>query len=150
STWPAGWESPHGSAKPAARVDGDGLRITMVGHATLLIQTAGINILTDPVWSQRVSPFSFAGPKRINPPGIAFDDLPAVDLVLVSQNHYGHLHLATPGRLKEAHAPQVITPLGNDTIIRDAVPGMRVTAHDWGETALCGSVPIHIEPVHHW
>jgi L-ascorbate metabolism protein UlaG (beta-lactamase superfamily) len=148
--WPAEWVSPHGRAKPQERIHGDGLRVTMVGHATMLIQTAGLNILTDPVWSDRVSPFTFAGPKRINPPGIAFDDLPPIELVLVSHNHYDHLDTATLARLKAEHDPQVITPLGNDSIIRDAVPGIRVSAHDWGETVLCGSVPIHLEPVHHW
>ncbi len=148
--WPAERPSPHPAARPAERVDGEGLSVTMVGHASMLIQTAGLNILTDPVWSDRVSPFSFAGPKRINAPGIAFDDLPPIDLVLVSHNHYDHMDVATLARLKEAHDPQVITPLGNDTIIRGAVPGMRVTAHDWGETALCGTIPVHLEPAHHW
>ncbi|TIP66685.1 MAG: hypothetical protein E5X63_46645, partial [Mesorhizobium sp.] len=78
-------------ATPAERIDGSGLRLTMVGHSSLLIQTAGLNILTDPVWSRRVSPLSFAGPKRVNPPGIAFSNLPPIDLVLVSHNHYDHL-----------------------------------------------------------
>ena len=72
----------------------------MVGHSTLLIQTAGMNILTDPVWSERVWPFSRAGPKRVNQPGIAFDDLPPIDVVLVSHNHYDHLDHATLKRLR--------------------------------------------------
>ena len=58
---------------PPRRVGGDAMRVTMVGHATLLLQVAGLNILTDPVWSERVSPFSFLGPRRVNPPGIAFE-----------------------------------------------------------------------------
>ncbi len=89
--WPSSWPSPFPPAKPAQRIDGDGLRVTMVGHASLLIQAAGLNILVDPVWSSRVSPLSFAGPKRVNAPGIAFEDLPPIDLVLVSHNHYDHL-----------------------------------------------------------
>ncbi|TIU52834.1 MAG: hypothetical protein E5W25_37140, partial [Mesorhizobium sp.] len=64
--------SPFHQARPDERVDGAALRLTMVGHSSLLIQTAGLNILTDPAWSQRVSPLSFAGPKRVNAPGIAF------------------------------------------------------------------------------
>ena len=84
--WPASWPSPFPPAIPDARVSGEGLRVTMVGHATLLIQVAGLNILTDPVWSNRVSPLSFAGPKRVNPPGVSFSALPPVDLVLVSHN----------------------------------------------------------------
>ena len=95
SKWPAENPSPFEPTEPAARIDGSGLRLTMVGHSTLLIQTAGLNILTDPVWSPRVSPLSFAGPRRVNPPGIAFSQLPPIDLVLVSHNHYDHLDLAT-------------------------------------------------------
>ncbi|MFA6155484.1 MBL fold metallo-hydrolase [Mesorhizobium sp.] len=151
SKWPAASPSPFSQAKPAGRVDGSGLKVTMVGHSTLLIQTAGLNILTDPVWSQRTSPFSFIGPRRINPPGIAFADLPPIDLVLVSHNHYDHLDLATLKRLKAAHDPLLITPLGNDALIGSAVPGMRLTAHDWGETIEIGKgVSVHVEPAHHW
>ena len=149
--WPAAWPSPYPQAKPDTRVDGTALRLTMVGHASLLIQTAGLNILTDPVWSERASPFAFAGPKRVNAPGIAFADLPPVDLVLVSHNHYDHLDLATLRRLKESHNPLVITPLGNDAIIGSAVSGLRLAAHDWGERVGAGNgATIHIEPAHHW
>ncbi|TPK71720.1 hypothetical protein FJ930_13905 [Mesorhizobium sp. B2-4-15] len=151
SKWPAAQPSPFQPARPAARVEGSDLKVTMVGHSTLLIQTAGLNILTDPVWSQRSSPFSFAGPKRVGPPGIAFADLPPIDLVLVSHNHYDHLDLATLKRLKEKHDPLVMTPLGNDTIINAAVPGMRLTAHDWGDRVAVGDgIAIHVEPAHHW
>src|SRR6266850_6907471 len=71
--WPDWAPSPY-SDRPPARVAGPEWRISYVGHASLLIQTAGLNILIDPVWSERVSPFSFVGPKRVNDPGIAFDD----------------------------------------------------------------------------
>ena len=151
SKWPAANPSPFEPAEPAARIDGSGLRLTMVGHSTLLIQTAGLNILTDPVWSPRVSPLSFAGPKRVNSPGIAFSRLPPIDLVLVSHNHYDHLDLATLKRLKAKLNPQVLTPLGNDAIIDAAVPGMRLTAHDWGERIeIAKDIAVHVEPVHHW
>jgi L-ascorbate metabolism protein UlaG (beta-lactamase superfamily) len=150
-SWPNGWPSPFPQAKPERRVEGSSLRLTMVGHATMLIQTAGLNILIDPVWSERVSPLSFAGPKRVNPPGIAFSDLPPIDLVLVSHNHYDHLDTATLGRLRQVHDPLVVTPLGNDAIIKAAVPGMRVEARDWGEgVALGDATRIHLEPAHHW
>lgn len=148
--WPAEWPSPFPQARPEQRVGGDRLRVTMVGHATLLIQTAGVNILTDPVWSERASPFSFAGPRRVNPPGIAFEDLPPIDLVLLSHNHYDHLDLATLARLHAGHDPLVIAPLGNDTIVRAAVPDMRVAAHDWGDAAASGPLTVHVEPTHHW
>lgn len=151
SKWPAAQPSPFHQANPVERVDGAGLRLTMVGHSSLLIQTAGLNILTDPVWSLRVSPLSFAGPKRVNPPGIAFSHLPPIDLVLVSHNHYDHLDLATLRRLKARHDPLVLTPLGNDAIIDQAVPGMRLSVHDWGERVdIANDVAVHVEPVHHW
>ncbi|RUW36257.1 MBL fold metallo-hydrolase [Mesorhizobium sp. M1E.F.Ca.ET.041.01.1.1] len=151
SKWPAAHPSPYPQAKPDRRVEGKMLRLIMVGHASLLVQTAGLNILIDPVWSERASPLAFAGPKRVNAPGIAFSDLPPLDLVLVSHNHYDHLDLATLRRLKRSHDPLVVTPLGNDAIIGSAVPGIRLTAHDWGDRIEVGNgAAIHIEPAHHW
>lgn len=101
--WPAEWPSPHPPAKPEPRLEPDALRVTMVGHASLLIQAGGLNFLTDPVWSPRASPFSFAGPRRVNAPGIAFDDLPPIDYVLLTHNHYDHMDAAT-------HVEQVLVP----------------------------------------
>ncbi len=148
--WPAAWPSPFPPAKPEPRVEGEALRLTMVGHASLLIQTAGLNILTDPVWSERASPFTFAGPKRVNAAGIAFADLPPIDIVLISHNHYDHLDLATLRRLKDSHDPLVIAPLGNDAVIGRAVPGIRLGVHDWGDRVEARDTTIHIEPAHHW
>jgi L-ascorbate metabolism protein UlaG (beta-lactamase superfamily) len=149
SKWPSEWPSPFPQAVPDAGVEGDDLRITMVGHATLLIQ-AGLNILTDPVWSDRASPFSFLGPKRVSVPGIRFEDLPPVDIVLLSHNHYDHLDMRTLARLKAAFDPLFVTPLGNDAILRHSLPGARIAAHDWGDVVGHGPVAIHVEPVHHW
>ena len=67
------------------------LIVTFINHATFLIQVDGVNILTDPVWSKRTSPFSFAGPKRVHPPGVEFENLPRIDLVVISHNHYDHM-----------------------------------------------------------
>lgn len=148
--WPAQFASPHPPARPDPRITGDGLRLTMVGHATLLIQVAGMNILTDPVWSDRASPVSFAGPKRVNEPGIPFDDLPPIDVVLLTHNHYDHLDVDTLARLHSAHDPLVVTPLGNDAIVRSAVRNMRITTGDWGDVIRAGPVSLHFEPCHHW
>ena len=75
---------------PPARVEGAALRATFVNHSTVLLQTGGVNILTDPVWSRRVSPVQFAGPKRHRAPGIRFEDLPPIHCLLISHNHYDH------------------------------------------------------------
>jgi len=146
--WPRRARSPFAPAVPDARVED--LRITMVGHATMLVQVAGLNILTDPVWSPRVSPFSFVGPKRVIEPGIDFAALPRIDLVLLSHNHYDHLDTATLARLHAEHDPLVVTPLGNDTIVRNAVPGMRVAVGDWGDRIETPGATVHVEPAHHW
>ncbi|MFT9258276.1 MAG: MBL fold metallo-hydrolase [Acetobacter sp.] len=148
---PAKWPEhiPLAPAVPAPRVEG--LRITMVGHASMLIQVAGLNILTDPVWSNRASPFSFIGPRRVTPPGIAFDALPPVDVVLISHNHYDHLDTATLRRLQAAHAPLIVAPLGNDTIIRKAVPDSRIRTRDWGESLDLGhATTVTLTPANHW
>ena len=96
--WPEWAPSPHADTPPA-RVSGDKVRLSFVGHASWLIQTSGLNILIDPVWSERASPVSWAGPKRHNDPGIAFDALPPIDVALVSHGHYDHLDLATLSKL---------------------------------------------------
>jgi L-ascorbate metabolism protein UlaG (beta-lactamase superfamily) len=149
AAWPETWPSPFPSAKPEPRVD-VGMIVTFAGHASLLYQTGGLNILTDPVWSQRMSPVSFAGPKRMVAPGIAFDDLPTIDVVLVTHNHYDHLDVATLARLVSRDNPLIITPLGNDAIIHDAVPGARVTVLDWGQAHGERGLTFHCEPCHHW
>ena len=121
ATWPEGVGIV--PARPDARVAD--LRVTLVGHASVLIQAGGVNVLTDPVWSRRVSPVSFAGPARVTAPGIAFDDLPDIDVVLLSHNHYDHMDIETLRRLHDRFAMPVVTPLGNDTILRDAIGGHR-------------------------
>src|ERR1700730_7864212 len=130
SKWPGSAPSPYAD-QPPARVAGAGGRVSFVGHASWLIQTAGLNMLLDPVWSKRASPFRFVGPQRVNDPGIAFADLPPIDVVLVSHGHYDHLDLATLSRLATAHRARVITPLGNDTIMRNHDPAIGAEAHDW-------------------
>lgn len=145
--WPAA--VPVIPARPEASVDA--LRITMIGHATLLIQISGLNILTDPVWSVRASPVAFAGPRRVTAPGIAFGDLPKIDAVLLSHNHYDHLDLATLRLLHRHHDPLIITPLGNDTIIRQRIPTARLIALDWGQgTDLAGGARAEVVPALHW
>jgi L-ascorbate metabolism protein UlaG (beta-lactamase superfamily) len=132
-------------------VEGEAIRIAYVGHASFLVQTRGLNLLIDPVWAERVSPLTFVGPRRVNAPGIAFDDLPRIDVVLVTHNHYDHMDLATIARLWERFAPRIVTPLGNDTILRAAVPGLAADAVDWDAAMdLGGGLVVHTEPTLHW
>jgi L-ascorbate metabolism protein UlaG (beta-lactamase superfamily) len=150
ATWPEWAPSPHADTPPP-RVDGDRVRFSFVGHASWLIQTAGLNILMDPVWSERASPFSFAGPKRRNDPGIAFEALPRIDVVLVSHGHYDHLDVATLSKLAARFSPRVITPLGNDLTMRAADEAIRAEAFDWHDRVELGNeIAVTPVPTRHW
>ncbi len=138
-------------AHPAAAVKG--LRLTMIGHATVLIQVDGLNILTDPVWSRRASPVSFAGPRRVTAPGVALADLPPIHAVLLSHNHYDHLDVATLNALHRAHSPLIVTPLGNDRIVRRHIRDARVAPLDWEQAHPldpAGHAMAHLVPALHW
>ncbi len=150
SSWPAVVPGLP-AVKPPPRLVGAAARVTFVGHASWLIQAAGLNILVDPHWSERASPFGFVGPKRANAPGIAFDDLPPIDIVLVTHNHYDHLDVPTLTRLWQRNRPLLITPLGNDTIVTAQTPGYETRAVDWGQAVDVGNgVTIHTEETLHW
>ncbi len=148
--WPDWAPSPFADTPPR-RVDGDQVRLSFVGHVSWLIQTAGLNILIDPLWSERASPVSFAGPKRHNAPGIAFEALPPIDVVLVSHGHYDHLDLPTLSRLAARHSPRVITPLGNDLTMTSHDQAIRAEAFDWHDrVALADQVAVTLVPTRHW
>ncbi len=119
--------------KPATRVEGDGLVLTFVNHSTFLIQTNGLNILTDPVWSKRVGPTSWLGIKRKRPPGLRFEELPPIDVVLLSHNHYDHLDLPTIKKLVKIHNPLFVTPLGVSYLPK-SVDGRTTRELDWNDT----------------
>lgn len=145
--WPRSVPMRH--TVPDARVAG--LRATIVGHASVLIQAGGLNVLTDPVWSRRASPLAFAGPQRVWAPGIAFESLPQIDVVLLSHNHYDHMDVATLRRLNSEHRPLMVTSLGNDAILRRTVPDVRVVAGDWWDRIEIGKGgEVTIVPAYHW
>jgi L-ascorbate metabolism protein UlaG (beta-lactamase superfamily) len=103
------------------------------------------------VWSKRASPFRWVGPKRVNDPGIAFADLPPINVVLVSHGHYDHLDVATLSRLTAAHHPRVITPLGNDTIMRNHDAAIAAEAYDWDDRVEIGAgVAVTLVATRHW
>lgn len=120
------------SVPPPLGPDPQAMQVTWIGHSTVLVQVHGLNILTDPIWSDRASPFSFVGPQRVRAPGVRFEDLPRVHLVVVSHNHYDHMDLPTLKLLWERDRPLIVTSLGNDTILRGA--GIEAVALDWGQS----------------
>jgi L-ascorbate metabolism protein UlaG (beta-lactamase superfamily) len=150
AVWPA-WIGTRPTDKPPARVD-NGLRVSFVGHASFLIQAAGLNILVDPVWAERASPFrSAGGAKRVHPPGIAFDDLPKIHVVLVTHGHYDHLDVETLGRLNQRDKPRLFAPLGQDATIAQSVPAAAVASLDWHDRAILNDkAAITLVPAKHW
>ena len=135
-------------SKPSARVEGERMVATWIGHASFLVQTQGLNILTDPIWSQTAGPLG-VGPGRVAQPGVAFDDLPKIDVVVVSHNHYDHMDTATLKRLWERDQPVIVTSLGNDIVI--AGGGAKAVTRDWGgRIAIKPGVEVIVTRNHHW
>lgn len=131
-------------------VEKENIRITFVNHATFLIQVDGLNILTDPVWSKRTSPFSWAGPQRMKLPGLKFEDLPRIHAVLISHNHYDHLDLPTMRTVFGANHPQIITPLGVKAFLdKESIAGAK-DLDWWQEEKLSHTVTVQSVPAQHF
>ena len=148
------WVGDVAPSKPPPSVEGDALVVTLINHSTLLLQQSGVHILTDPVWSERVSPLTWIGPRRRRPPGVRWEDLPRIDIVLLSHNHYDHLDLATLRRLAERDqtqfpVPAFVVPIGVGGLLRSCgiVP---VHELDWGDSVQLGGVTIHGVPAMHF
>ncbi|MDX1582027.1 MAG: MBL fold metallo-hydrolase [Thermoanaerobaculia bacterium] len=145
------WVDAEPGPPPPRRVSDGGVRVTFVNHATLLIQLDGLNILTDPIWSERCSPVSWAGPRRHRPPGIRFEDLPPIDLVLISHNHYDHLDLETLRRLEESHRPGVRVGLGNGALLEKVGLDRDVEELDWWDRLqVSPEVSVSFVPAQHF
>jgi L-ascorbate metabolism protein UlaG (beta-lactamase superfamily) len=124
-------------------------RVTWVGHSTVLVQLDGVSFLTDPQWSERASPVGFAGPRRVTPPGVAFEALPAIDFVVISHDHYDHLDLPTVRRLAVAHRPRFLVPLGMKAWF--AENGIaEVDELDWWGSRQVRGLTVTCVPVQHW
>jgi L-ascorbate metabolism protein UlaG (beta-lactamase superfamily) len=134
---------------PPPRIDHPGLHVTVVNHSTVLLQQNGINILTDPVWSDRASPFRWIGPRRRRAPGIRAADLPPIDIVLISHNHYDHLDLATLRSLAGRFAPAFVVPLGLARLLR-SIRIQPACELDWGQSWTSGDTTIHCVPAFHF
>ena len=122
---------------------------TFINHATFLLQLPGVNVLTDPVYSERVSPFTFMGPKRAREPGIPFDTLPKIDVVVISHNHYDHLDIETLKRIDSRFHPLFLVPLGDEKLLlKEGI--QNVKALDWWEEVRVKDVKFTFTPSQHW
>ena len=130
-------------------LDGARAAVTFIGHATFLIQAAAGNFLTDPMYSQRAGPFNLFGPRRVRQPAVRFDDLPSIAAVLLSHNHYDHCDLATLRKIARRFDPIVLTPVGNDRLVRSAGVRRVVELDWWDETEAVGS-RITLTPARHF
>lgn len=152
TTTPASWpERVENKAQPfpPRSVTGSKMRVTFINHATALIQCSGLNILTDPIWSERSSPVSWVGPKRVRDAGLRFDQLPPIHVVLISHDHYDHLDLPTLKRLEKVFSPKILVGLGNREWLWEE--GLRnvVEMDWWHREEINDKVAIHFTPANH-
>ena len=148
--------TPKRASFPAFASDGRALRepgaaptVTWIGHATLLVQLDGVNVLTDPHWSARASPVSFGGPRRLMPPGLRFEDLPPIHVVVISHDHYDHLDVDTVKRLAAAHRPRFLVPLGLKAWFADL--GITdVDELDWWDERVVHGLTLTCVPAQHF
>jgi L-ascorbate metabolism protein UlaG (beta-lactamase superfamily) len=148
--WPPQPPDPKPKGDPKAPPPPGSAAVTFIGHSSFLIRVGGLTILTDPVFSERCSPVSWAGPKRARPPGRAFADLPKVDLLLVSHNHYDHMDLPSLRMIRRRDNPQAVTPLGNAVHLAKAGLG-RVHELDWWQsTTLPDGTRVTATPARHF
>jgi N-acyl-phosphatidylethanolamine-hydrolysing phospholipase D len=132
------------------RADPETFTLTWIGHTSFLVQIAGLNILIDPIWSDRASPLRFAGPRRWVPPGIEFDRLPPIDGVVLSHDHYDHLDASTISRLAARYPAAVwFSPLGVGDFLRHR-EAREVIERDWWEEASIGSLRLTCVPAQHF
>src|SRR6185295_2978388 len=147
------WTSLVGRAGAAPRVAYDPVAIltspslTWIGHATFLVRMDGVTFLTDPMFSERASPVSFAGPKRLVPPGVPLEALPPIDFALLSHDHYDHTDLPSIAALAR-RGTRFVAGLRMGDLVREA--GGSVTELDWGESVAIGPVRVHCVPAQHF
>jgi len=143
---------PRGGAAPLVPFDPEALRhnpsVTWIGHATMLVRMDAVTFLTDPMFSDRASPLSFAGPERLVPPGVPLDALPRIDFVVLSHDHYDHTDLPSI-RALAARGARFIVPLGFGPLLREAGV-VQVQELDWWDAVEAGPVRVHCVPAQHF
>jgi len=147
SPWPRFVENK-GKPRLDAKLDPGDVAITFVNHATFLIQLDGMTILADPVWSERVSMLSWAGPRRVRKPGVTFEDLPRIDLILLSHNHYDHFDAPTLRRLQRRFSPPIAVAAGDAPLAR-RLGFSDVRELDWWDKTTVGGLKITFVPTQH-
>ncbi|MFK8137128.1 MAG: MBL fold metallo-hydrolase [Bdellovibrionales bacterium] len=148
--WPESLEST--KAEPVVQKVKTGVKWTFINHASFLIQTDGLNIITDPIWSERCSPVSFAGPKRVREASLQYDDLPKkIDLVFISHNHYDHMDLPSLRVLNERFKPIFFVGLNNSPeLMSVGIPRDRIIERDWFKDFTLGETTFTFLPAQHW
>jgi L-ascorbate metabolism protein UlaG (beta-lactamase superfamily) len=145
------WQAPPPDpvfAPPPSVVATGSVAVSFINHATFLIRLPEMVVLTDPIFSLRCSPVTWAGPKRARPPGIALADLPRPDVVLLSHNHYDHMDIPSLRQLQQQHAPRFITMLGNARVL--AKHGIKALELDWWQDTRIGALRITATPARHF
>ena len=144
------WPDERAVETQAVPLDERGIHVTFINHSTFLIQIDGVTVLTDPIYSERASPVSWAGPKRAHRPGVLFNDLPPIDCILISHDHYDHLDFGTLQRLADQPDTQaiVIAGLGTESVIH-RTGFQEVRTLNWGQFTDCGGLTIHFVEVRH-
>lgn len=147
------WQDFGPGPTPPERVTDGKLRATFIGHSSLLFQMDGLNFLCDPVWSKRASPIPFAGPKRHRPPGLRFDQLPTIDVVLQSHDHYDHFDVPTYRKIAAQWKPKYALPLGvkQRLVSKRLADASQIGEFDWGEGfAITPDVKVTAVPARHF
>lgn len=130
--WPEWMDDP--PKAPPPRIEGNRLHVTFINHATVLIQTGGVNLLTDPIWSERTGPIPLVGPRRHRPPGLHLKDLPRIDAVLLTHDYYDHLDIPTLRILAADHRPAMLAGLGNGPLLaKNSISNVQEL--DWWQAA---------------
>lgn len=146
--WPKWIKNSHEYQLPT-QLKAKEIAVTFINHASFLIQTKSLNIIIDPIYSKRISPSPFFGPKRVRLPGIPFNGLPPIDIVLITHNHYDHLDIRTLKRIKKNHNPLFISGLGNKKFLNSY--GFKNTIElDWWESHIHNKAEITFVPAQHF